>query len=127
MINPVNPLITATDIDSAIHYFLEKKLDTLVSVTDSQTHSFYMGKPINFNTNEKLPRTQDINPVTYCNWALCIWNAEKFKQHYEQHGYALFVGNTGYYEIPFIRSLKISTEEDFNLAEILLTQKSHAE
>lgn len=120
LLNPVNPLITSHDIDEAVRQFNREGRDSMISVSQMQLHAFVDHKAVNFDMHKKLPRTQDILPVTVCNWAFNIWNREKFLQHYEKHGYSVFVGNVGYFELPSKKSVKISTEEDFILAEALI-------
>lgn len=124
MVNPVSPLVLPEDIDSAIKYYEDNQLDCLISVREEKLQSFLDGKPINFNDQALLPMTQNLKPVQLCAWTVCIWNAKKFIEHYEQHGYAVFVGNYGLYPFDPVRSIKVSTEEDFKLAELYLSAKS---
>ncbi|MFH1378785.1 MAG: acylneuraminate cytidylyltransferase family protein [bacterium] len=120
MINPVAPLVEADDIDNIIDYFNTNDYDTVISVKEEYLQAFYNGKPVNFNLNAMLPRTQDLIPVQICAWAVCIWNAHMFVESYEQNGYAVFSGKIGLYPMNILKSVKISTEEDFKLAEALL-------
>jgi CMP-N-acetylneuraminic acid synthetase len=119
-VNPVCPLITGKDIDEIIKYFLDKNLDSLVTVREEKLQAFCNNTPINFDLNKKLPRTQDISPVQICAWPVCIWKVSKFIENYENVGHAVFGGNLDLYPIPFLKSLKVSYEEDFVLAEKLL-------
>jgi len=123
LINPVSPLVLPSDIDDAIRFYEEHQLDTLISVKEEKLQSFYGGKPLNFKTDGLLPMTQDLIPIQLCAWTVCIWNAKKFKEHYEKHNYAVFVGNYGLYPFDPVRSIKVSSEEDFILAELYLKSK----
>lgn len=123
LVNPVSPLILPEDIDNAIKYFEENNLDTLISVKEEKLQSFFGGNPLNFNTDALLPMTQTLTPVQLCAWTVCIWNAKKFKEYYEKNNYAVFVGKYGLYPFDPLRSIKISTEEDFRLAELYLKAK----
>ncbi len=124
LVNPVSPLVLALDIDNAIEYFEKNKLDTLISVKEERLQSFYKNEPINFSTTERLPMTQNLFPIQLAAWTICIWNAKKFKEHFKKHGFAVFVGNYGLYSFDPIRSLKVSTESDFRLAELYLKSKN---
>lgn len=121
MVNPVSPLVLPEDIDNAIRYFEENELDTLISVKEEKLQSFYNGNSLNFSTDGLLPMTQNLIPVQMCAWTVCIWNAAKFKKQYEEKGFAVFVGKYGLYPFDPVRSIKISTEEDFRLAELYLS------
>jgi CMP-N-acetylneuraminic acid synthetase len=123
LINPVSPLVLPSDIDDAIRFYEKHQLDTLISVREEKLQSFYGGAPLNFKTDGLLPMTQDLIPIQLCAWTVCIWNAKKFKEHYEKHGYAVFVGNYGLYPFDPVRSIKVSSEEDFILAELYLKSK----
>ena len=120
MINPVSPLIDGSDIDNMIDHFFEKKLDTLIASRDEQVHTYYRGKPVNFDPNICLQRTQDLSPIRLCAWSVCIWRATTFVKQYKERGSAAFSGNVGFYPMNCFKSLKISREEDFILAEILI-------
>jgi len=123
MVNPVTPLILPEDIDNAIEYFEQNKLDSLIPTNDIHLHSFYKDKPLNFNTREHLPMTQKLEPVITISWAVCIWNAKKFIEHYERYGFAIFVGKFALYPFNHFRSLKVSQEEDFQLASLYLSSR----
>ena len=48
-INPVCPLITSDEIKEIINHFLDKDLDTLITVREERFQAFYKGEPINFS------------------------------------------------------------------------------
>jgi len=96
----------------------------LISIREEKLQAFYSNIPLNFSDQALLPMTQNLKPVQLCAWTVCIWNAEKFKQQFEEKGYAVFVGNYGLYPIDPIRSIKVSNEEDFQLAELYLSLKN---
>jgi len=123
MVNPVSPLILPEDIDNAITFYEKNNLDCLISVREEKLQAFFNGSPINFDTSALLPMTQNLKPVQLSAWTVCIWNAKKFKEHYEQYGYAVFIGKYGLYPFDSLRSIKVSTEEDFILAELYLKAK----
>ena len=120
MINPVAPLIDGQDIDQMVNHFLRSDLDTLIAAREEQVHALYQGKPVNFSWEGRLERTQDLKPIQYCSWAIAIWRAATFVQQYEEKGHAAFSGRVGFYPLSRFKALKISTDEDFILAEILV-------
>jgi len=123
MVNPVSPLISGKDIDSAIDYYFKKNLDTLISVREERYHAFYANKAINFNPKEKLPMTQNLTPIQICSWAIEIWNKKVFIEEYEKNGHAVFSGNVGFFPLNRIKSLKISDPIDFKMAEVFLKMR----
>ena len=127
MVNPVCPLIETVDIDNVVRFFLENNYDTVITVLEERLQAFCNGKPINFDTNSMLPKTQDISPIQICVWSVCVWNAKTFLESFEEKGYAIFSGKVGFYPLSFLKSIKISTEEDFLLAEELLLYKKENE
>lgn len=125
LVNPVSPLVLSQDIDDAISYFEKNNLDSLISVREEKYQSFFKGKPLNFSDQKLLPMTQDLDPVVLCAWTVCIWNKKKFIEKYEKDSYAVFVGNYGLYPFNQIRSLKISEEFEFQMAETILKSNNN--
>ena len=119
-VNPVCPLITGIDIDNTIKYFLDKEIDSLITVREEKFQAFYNGRSINFDINKPLPRTQDLTPVLICSWPVCIWRRETFMESFEKKGHAVFSGKLDFYPMSSIKSLKISYESDFLFAEKIL-------
>ena len=125
MVNPVSPLIEAVDIEEAINFFEINQLDTLISVKNERLQSFYQGKALNFNKDGLLPMTQNIDPVQVSVWTIRIWRRESFIEAYERDGYAVFNGKYALWPIDPLKSIKISYEEDFLLAEQLLKARKY--
>jgi CMP-N-acetylneuraminic acid synthetase len=123
MINPVSPLIQGKDIDAVVNYFSQNEFDTVISVKEERLQAFCEGKAINFNPNALLPMTQNIPPILICSWAVCVWRAETFIESFESKGYAVFSGKVGFYPLDPLTAIKISTEEDFQIAEVMLKAK----
>lgn len=127
LINPVCPLIETADIDNVVRFFLENDYDTVITIREEKLQAFCNDKPINFDINSMLPKTQDISPIQICVWSVCVWRAKTFLESFEKKGYAVFSGKIGFYPLSFLKSIKISTEEDFLLAEKLLLYKKMGE
>jgi len=127
MVNPVSPLVLPEDIDGAIEYFEENNFDSMVAVKPEKLHSFYKGEALNFSTDGLVPMTQNIDPVKVCVWAVCVWRKETFLRHYEAKGFATFHGKIGLYPMHSVRPIKVSEEEDFQLAELLLKAREQPE
>ena len=124
MINPICPFTESMDIDNVIRFFLENNYDTVITILEKRLQSFHDGKPVNFDIHKMLPRTQDIHPIQICTWAICVWQAKTFLESFKKNGYAVFSGKIGFYPLDFPKSIKISDEKDFLLAEKLLNDKS---
>ena len=127
MINPVSPLIEGADIDDVVNYFLQNNYDTVITIREERLQAFCNNKPINFDIDSMLARTQDITPIQICAWSICVWRVKTFVQSYEKKGYAVFSGKIGLYPLSLLKSVKISTEEDFLLAEALLNFRNKRE
>ncbi len=125
MVNPVSPLVEADDIRAAIEKFEHDKLDTLIACRQERLHSFFEGEPLNFNSQGKLPATQDISAVDICTWTVCIWRKSTFIESFEKHGYAAFSGKVGLFPISPINTLKVSYEADFQLAEHIMRWRNN--
>ena len=120
MINPVSPLIEGKDIDAMTDHFLREGLDTLIAVQEVFFHALCKERPVNFEPNRRLERTQDLPPLQICAWSVAIWRAKSFIEQYQEKGHAAFSGKVGLFPLNRFKAVKISTEEDFILAEILV-------
>ena len=119
-VNPVCPFVTADLIDEAINHFFENKADSLITVREERFQAFFNGKPINFDKDKALPRTQDLIPIQLCAWPVTIWRSATFIESYEKRGHAVFSGKVSLYPVSFLAGIKISYEDDFHLAEQLM-------
>lgn len=123
LLNPVCPLIETSDIDEAIERFLKEKPDCLATTTDIQIYAIHENQPVNFDTNTILPRTQDLSPVRFLNFAIGVWDAHEFRTRFERDGHACIYGNVIYHTLPKDKALKISDEADFKLVELIMKGK----
>lgn len=120
LINPVCPLINSEDIKEVIELIIREDADTVITCTRHEAHAIYENKPVNFFSEDHLQRTQDLEPVKTLNWAINCWRRDRFVEHYQKYGFAVFVGKVLYHEIPQARAVKINYKEDLALAECLL-------
>lgn len=120
MINPVCPLITSDIVHSALNAYLNSDCDTLITCESTNMQTFCNGKPINISLDEQLAPTQENPSVSILNWAVTIWDTKKFVTNYEKTGSAYIGKNRLLYPINPISGIKISTESDFRMAEILI-------
>ncbi len=125
MVNPVSPLIEPEDIDNAIEYFLKNDFDTMISVNEVRLQAFYKNEPINIRIDEKLKMTQNILPIQICSWAVTIWKKSSFIESFEKNGFAVFNGKLGFFPLSPLKALKVSYEDDFKLAESIITSRKN--
>jgi len=124
MVNPVCPLTTGEDIDRGLAHFFEHDFDTLLTVREERLHSFVDGRPVNFDTRNKIPMTQDLAPVQLVSWNFCFWKRAAFLENYEKNGYGVFTGRIGLFPLDKLTAVKISDESDFRMAEAILRQRA---
>jgi len=123
MINPVCPLIKSSDINNAFKKYKESDCDTLISCSSTKMQTFCGNNPVNINLNEQLAPSQKNQTVKTLNWAITIWDCKSFRKRIKSLGYAVLGDNRLLYELDFIKSIKVSYEEDFILAEKILKYK----
>lgn len=123
MINPVCPLIDSYDISDAFKKYKESDCDTLISCSSTKMQTFCGNNPVNINLNEQLAPSQKNQKVSTLNWAITIWDCRLFRNRIKNLGYAVLGENRLLYELDIIKSIKVSYEDDFILAEKLLKHK----
>jgi CMP-N-acetylneuraminic acid synthetase len=127
VVNPTSPFLTSDEIDGAVTHFLEHDYDTQLACEPVQTHCFYRGQEINFTTKGKHPRSQDLEPVMALNFAVTIWRAPAFIRHFEEKGYAVYTGKLGLYPFEGMAAIDIDWEDDFVLAELIMSNRARFE
>jgi len=120
MVNPVSPLVEADDIRAAIEMYEHDELDTLIACKQERLHAFYQNEALNFDSTKMLPATQDISSIDICTWTVCLWKRKTFIESYEKEGFAAFSGKVGLFPMNPINTIKISYENDFDLAEHIM-------
>jgi CMP-N-acetylneuraminic acid synthetase len=119
VVNPTSPFIDAPQLDNAWDQYVSSDCDTLLSCERIQTHCFLEGKAINFSANGKHPRSQDITPVLALNFAISIWDCEKFIHNYENNGFGVYTGKIHFFETSGWAGIDIDYPDDFELAEVV--------
>lgn len=112
-----NPLITVNTLESAIKYFMKKKMefDSVFSVTKWQTRLYWEdGSPINHNP-EELIRTQDLTPVYEENSNFFLFS----KKSFERAGNRRIGKEPAMFEVNKLEAIDIDEPEDFKIAKIL--------
>ena len=63
LINPPSQLLNVGDIKEFVEDFIEQNVDSMIATTALSRHAQILGKPINFDRDTPLARTQDLKPV----------------------------------------------------------------
>jgi CMP-N,N'-diacetyllegionaminic acid synthase len=124
MINPVCPLIEAEDIVKAVNAYKNSDCDTLISSCSTHMQTFCDGEPVNIDIKDALAPSQDNPLITTLNWAITIWEAKPFTDRMAENGYGVWGKRISFYDLDEIKSIKVSEEKDFLIAEKLLKIRS---
>lgn len=119
VVNPTSPFMSANSYDKAWELFRGSDCDTLLSCEKIQTHCFLGYEPLNFSTKGQHPRSQDLQPVRALNFAISIWNCEKYKSTYEAEGYGVYSGKIEFFETSGFENIDIDYPDDFQMAEVV--------
>lgn len=122
-VNSIAPLQPAEEIRMVVEYFLQQKLDSLITVKNEQVHALYKDEPLNFDPQTSFARTQDLEPVKLFVYSLMMWRKEAFIQAYQQKGHAIMCGNFGTYPVGKASQIIIKYAEDLQMAEAVLRQR----
>ena len=120
MVSPVCPMVTAEDITNAIEAYQQSDCDTLITCEATQMQTFCEEKPVNIDTATPLTPSQSNPFVHILNWAVTIWDTAHFMQSYESRKSGYIGTNRLLYPIAPSHGIKVSTENDFQQAELLL-------
>ncbi len=123
-VNPISPLQTGEEIKGVVEYFMQQKLDSLITVNDEQVHCIYQGKPINFVENSKFSQTQDLEPIQTLIYSIMMWNSKVFTKAIRRDGHAILCGKVGYATVSKLSGMIIKTEQDLRLAECVIQSRA---
>ena len=119
-VNPTSPLQSGAEVKRVIEYFIENELDSLITVKNEQVHCIYKGRPVNYDEEGLFAQTQDLEPVQPFVYSVMMWRNKVFIKEFEERGYALFCGKTGYYPVSKLSAIIIKRKEDLMMADYLL-------
>ena len=119
LINPPSQLLNINDIKEFFNDFIEQNVDSMIATTSLSRHAQILGKPINFDRDTPLARTQDLKPVEVFNYSIMAWQAEAFLASYRKNGAGLMCGNFKTFENGIRNFLSIKTSEDFQMVKTL--------
>lgn len=118
-IHITSPFVKTTSIRNGIKKYLslpQKKYDCLASVTQFKKFLWNVNKPLNYMPN-KMPRSQDLPPLYYLNFAFNIIKKSNLIRNENIIGKKIFP-----YFLTEIESFDIDNNEEFELASYLSTK-----
>jgi len=119
-VNPIAPFQTSKEICDVITYFIDNKLDSLITVEDKQVHCNYKDQAINYDKDELFAQTQDLQPVMPFVYSIMVWRKEAFLKEFSKKGHALFCGRFKTYSVAKITGIMIKNAQDLKLADLLM-------
>lgn len=126
MVNPVCPLVTSDDLRNALNAFAESDCDTLITCAETQMQTFCEGKAVNIDSDGPLAPSQENPVVQVLNWAVTIWDTRTYIQSYKEQKSGYLGTKRLLFPIKPSHGHKISNEEDFQEAELLLRARRTA-
>jgi CMP-N-acetylneuraminic acid synthetase len=119
-VNSISPFQTPEEIRNIVNYFIDNKLDSLITVSNHNVHCMYDNNPLNFNMSEVFAQTQDLIPVQSFVYSVMMWRSKSFMQDYKNKGYGIFCGNFGTYPVGKLTEIIIKDQNDLMLADLLM-------
>jgi CMP-N-acetylneuraminic acid synthetase len=66
------------------------------------------------------PRTQDLEPVQFINFIICVFDKKSALANYEKYGNFLYRGKIDFIETPDDEAIDIDYEMEFRMMEALM-------
>ncbi len=120
-VNSIAPFQTGEEISKVVNYFINNKLDSLITVEDQQVHCNYKNQAVNYDLKGLFAQTQDLLPVQPFVYSIMMWRRDTFLKEFTKNGYALFCGNFGVFSVSKLSNNIIKTAEDLKLADLLMS------
>jgi len=119
-VNTIAPFQTSGEIREATNFFVNKELDSLITVEEKKVHANFRNEPINYSPNEVFSQTQDLLPVNIFTYSLMMWRRETFISQYLKNGFALFSGKFATFKISRLTGHIIKDELDLAMANAMM-------
>lgn len=123
MANTTSPLLREETFTAFVDFVTDNDYDTVLSVVSEKAETFFQGRPLNFSLDEKV-NSQLLEPTQKVVWALTGWKRETFMRMQEEGRNPVFGGNLGLFELPKDEACDLDTEEDWRIAEGILTART---
>lgn len=126
IVNTPSPLQTGKEVAEGVRFFLDNNYDSMIAVREYFVHATYDEKPLNFDLNEQLQRTQDLMPVNLLIYSIMAWKCSSFVKEYQEKGRAFFCGKTGFFKASKESALLVKNEEDLLLIDRIMRANDEA-
>ena len=122
MLNTTSPLLRQDTMNRFLDYIDQNEYDTVLSVVAEKEETFFRGQPLNFSLAEKI-NSQLLEPTEAVVWAMTAWKRSAFMEMQEKGINPVFGGRIGRFAIPKDEACDLDTEEDWSIAEGILTAR----
>ncbi len=130
LVHTTSPLLKPETITQFMERLERDGYDSLFSVEERYTETFYGGQPLNFHMGRKDP-TQTLQPVQLITWALSGWKTSSFLDSYARNDVndpgPTFCGKTGVFPLDRIQALDADTWDDLYMIEACLQHRRQQE
>ena len=126
MVNTTSPLLRPETLNSFLEFLRISDYDTVLSVVELKEETFFKGEPLNFKLSEKI-NSQLLEPTESIVWALTAWKRDVFISLQDNGSNPVYGGKIGRFKIPKDESCDLDTEEDWRIAEGILTSRDFEE
>lgn len=112
-----SPFIRTSTIEQGVDKVASGEYDSAFSAEKVQTFTWWQGRPLNYSL-ERIPRTQDLEPVYVETSAFFIFRREVWLNKHRRIGDCPYTAVTDR-----IESMDIDNPDDFKLAEAIVAAK----
>ena len=119
-VNPIAPLQKAKEIKEVVNFFINKKLNSLITTNKLKNHAIYQNKLLNFNTKEKFAKTQSLKPVEIMVYSLMMWSSKSFIASYKKRKRAILHGKISFYPVDKFSGIIVKDKIDLEIVSTIL-------
>lgn len=120
VVNSPSPLLKPEEVAKAVRMVLEDRCDSVIASQFVNHHALFQGEPVNFETNTKIARTQDLIPVeTLCD-SFMVWRSRIFRESMAKQGCGIMCGRFTTLPVCVNSAIAIRTEEDLRMVQALV-------
>ena len=109
-VNPISPFQTSDEIVKIINYFIDNKLDSLITTEEKQVHCNFNNKPVNYSPETSFEQTQNLKPLQSFVYTTMMWRSKRFLSDFNNKGFGLFCGNFSTFSVSRLSSIIIKNK-----------------
>ncbi len=118
LLHITSPFIRPETVSECIDHVVSGRHDSAFAALEAKRFAWFRGRPLNYSLESATPRTQDLEPVLLEQSGFYVFRREVFEKSGRRISTNAFIKTVDHFE-----GHDIDTEDDFQMAELILEKR----